>query len=64
MKPWMGWTWSTAMAERRSRLTWQDWQQKLIRRTATEQTVKRFTDREEAHLRFLRWCYVEQRLAS
>ena len=64
MQPWMGWTWSTTAAGRRSRLTWQDWQEKQRLLVATQQASETFTDREEARLRFLRWCYVEQRLAS
>jgi sulfur relay (sulfurtransferase) DsrC/TusE family protein len=67
MKPWVGWSWSTTVAERHSRLTWQDWQdwqEKQRHQIAAAQTAETFTDREEALLRFLRWCYTERRLAS
>jgi hypothetical protein len=52
------------VAERHARLTWQDWQEKQRHQIAAAQTAETFTNREEARLRFLRWCYTEQRLAS
>lgn len=64
MDPWKGWTWSTATAATRARRTWPEWLELLHRRTGISQSRDTFTRREEAYLRFLRWCYDEQRLAS
>lgn len=64
MKPWMGWSWSTTAAERHARLTWHEWQETQRMQATATQTTETFTEREEAHLRFLRWYYVERRLAS
>jgi glutamate/tyrosine decarboxylase-like PLP-dependent enzyme len=50
MNVWAGWSWSTATAQRRSRLTWQDWLEQQRRWTDAAQTAETFTDREEAHL--------------
>lgn len=64
MDPWMGWTWSPTAEAAHVRLTWSEWLELMRQRTPAAQTRDSFTRREEAYLRFLRWCYDEQRIAS
>jgi hypothetical protein len=66
MQIWKGWT-TTAGSTTKWTLTWAEWrahQQRTLPDKRRQHAGERFTERERAHLSFVRWLYHTGRLGS